>query len=149
MSKKQSNKKLIIIISSVIILLIVAGVGGYIFISKQSSTSSNPVVRAVKNQTAPLTVDEAFTRLKDKGFTVANQEKQVYQIIGAYNGYRADVNDTEIEIYEYTKEQQQAKENATGTLANADNTIFTTDSLLVLIHSTDKTFTQSIKEVIK
>ena len=137
----------------IILLFLIVGIVIYISHGKPAVSKSivQPVTQAMALP-APvkqLTVDDAIEKLKANGFVVGDKTQKSYQLIGAYDGTGVSVNKTDIEIYQFTDAQKDAQNKALGTLATVDNNIFESGSLLVLVYSTDKGITASIKNALE
>ncbi|PJA64735.1 MAG: hypothetical protein CO159_01490 [Candidatus Portnoybacteria bacterium CG_4_9_14_3_um_filter_40_10] len=145
------NKKLLIVCGGIVLLFIVTGITIYILHSKSTISKSNQSVTSI--QTKQLTVDSAIEKLKTNGFVVGDKREVYYQMLGAYDGTKIYVNNTYIEIYQFTDVQKEAKnkaiESLSTTLATADSNYFETSSLVVLVHSGDKGIAESIKTVLE
>ena len=135
------------------ILFLIATVGyfGFRYITQptvvDTTKTNNPIQVALKNQ---LSVDDAIAKLKTKGFILGDKQADVYyQLIGAYDGAKIDVDGTNVELYQYTSEQKDAKIKASQSLMSADSNVFESGSLLILVHSKDKDFAVRIKQALK
>lgn len=141
-------KKIVVIISAIFAISFLAGCG-----NKQTDSfeKNNVIVNVEQNSKKQevLTVDGAIEKLKSAGFSVGQKTEAYYQTIGAYDGAKIDVNDTNIEIYQYKEAQKDAKKNAKETMETVDSIIFENDSLLILVHSKDNTFVDDLKNALK
>ena len=85
--------------------------------------------------------------MKDAGLTVGEKTGAYYQVIGASDGDKVDVNGTSVELYEFKSES----EATTGEeqLAGDSTTTFSIDSFVVLVHSTDEKLVGNIRNAIQ
>lgn len=147
------------IIASVVVLLIAGGGIGYYLLTKSdkvdSSTSPTsqienkdiqPITEEATEQES-LTVDSAIAKMKDAGLTVGEKEGAFYQVIGASNGDKVDVDGTTVELYEFEAEDDAttAKEQLSGD----DKTTLSIGSFVILIHSTDSSVVSAVETAIK
>lgn len=61
-------------------------------------------------------LDEFKQGLVDEGFSVGDNETVAYEMMGASNGYKFKVNDSLIEIYEYTDDNDQHEQAKNGSV---------------------------------
>lgn len=137
-------KKIVVIISAIFAISFLAGCGN----KQANSTEENNAVSNVEQKSKKresLTVDSAIEKFKTNGFSAGQKRESLYQMIGAYDGAKIDVDKTTIEIYQYKDAQKEAKAEARKTMETADSIIFESDSLLVVVHSKDVEFANKLK----
>jgi uncharacterized lipoprotein NlpE involved in copper resistance len=100
-----------------------------------------PTANIVEPSKLELTLDIVIEKLDNQGFKLGEKEETYYQMIGAYDGTKIDVNGVKIEIYEFLTAKEEAKE----LLMSADSTLIEKSNILILIHSKNADFVQSIK----
>lgn len=146
------------IIIVIAVLVAVGGIGYYLLTKNDdadSSTNSTPQTNTQSSQQVneeetnaePLTVDNAITKMKDAGLTVGEKTGAYYQVIGASNGDKVDVNGTSVELYEFKSESEVA--TAEEQLAGDSTTTFSIGSFVVLVHSTDEKLVSDIKSALQ
>ena len=93
-------------------------------------------------------IDDLLSKLENH-FELGEKEETYYQMIGAYDGTKINVDDTKVEIYQYKDSQKEAMTSAQDTGDTADNQIFIVeDNFLILVHSKDQEFSNKIKEAV-
>ena len=127
---------------------------GIVFMVPNNSQSEvNPTTTSEKSNSVfgnkLSSIDDVLTKLSET-FEVGEKEETYYQMIGAYDGTKVDVDGTKIEIYQYKDSQREAMTSAQDTLDTADNQIFIVDdAFLILVHSTNSDFLEGIKQSLK
>ncbi|KKP79804.1 MAG: hypothetical protein A2271_02390 [Candidatus Moranbacteria bacterium RIFOXYA12_FULL_35_19] len=116
--------------------------------SSEKNDSIVSVVQEDKKQETQ-TIDNAIEKLKVAGFSAGQKNEAYYQMIGAYDGTKININDINVEIYQYNEAQKDAKKNAKETMETADSIIFENNSLLIVVHSKDTEFIDNLKNALK
>ena len=146
------NKK--ILIGSVVILVIL--IAGYFIFFNQSSEieSENSVTNSITNNqlnsitSKPLdSIDDVIKKLSNN-FEMGEKEEAWYQMIGAYDGTKIDVDNTKIEIYQFKDSQGDVQDSIKESADTANNIIFDIDNFVILIHSKDNEFAEEIKQAL-
>jgi uncharacterized protein YxeA len=150
--------KKVIIAIVIVALVAIGGVGYYLFTknddtnsstnsTSQTNTQNKQKVNEEETKAEPLTVDSAITKMKDAGLTVGEKTGAYYQMIGASNGDKVDVNGTNVELYEFKTKDEAT--TADKQLTDDSSTVFSIDSFVVLVHSTDTTAVDTIKNALQ
>lgn len=149
-----SNKVKIIVVA-----ILMAG-GAYVLLNKndtdqvnntnqttQTTNKTDTTTKPVEQpKTEVSTIDGAIAKLKKAGLTVSEKQGAYFQVVGAKNGDKVDVDGTNVEMYEFSTEQK-AKEAVTQ-LKSDDNTTYAKNTFVVLIHSTDQAFVSKIQKIL-
>lgn len=143
--KKELTKKIVIIVFSVFSVGLLSGCGK---VTPNVSTDSKSMLSENKKQ-EELTIDTAIEKFKSAGFTLGQKEETYYQMLGAYDGAKIDVDNFKVEIYQYKDAQKDAKKNAKETLETASSIIFEYSSLLIILHSKDTEFANRLETALK
>ena len=92
-----------------------------------------------------ISIDSLLNRL-DMHFELGEKEEAYYQMIGAYDGTKIDVDNTKIEVYQYKESQKDSMKSAQDMMDTADNQIFIVDdTFLILVHTRDSEISNEIK----
>lgn len=149
--------KTVKIIVAVIVVIMLAG-GAYMLLNKDDKTqvdNKSPATPSSIEKTAKpeqqvkskiTTVDGAIAELKKAGLTVSEKQGAYYQVIGADKGDKVDVDGTNVEMYEFSKEPKA--QEAVNQLKGDDNTAYAKGSFVVLIHSTDPALISKIQNIL-
>ena len=153
-----------VIIAAAVVLFIAAGVGaGYHFLTKDNDNESPENQETAQvyeqderqpNQDETLTVDSAIAKLQAANFTVGEREAMLYQMIGAINGSKVYVNGVRVEFYEFDNESQlatakQQLDELNELFAGDLSTRFSIGNLIVIVHSTDNTKVDAIRNALQ
>lgn len=149
----MSNTIKIIVVAAVVVL---AAGGAYMALNKEdASTDASQTTNNATEQTSEpaeqpkdevLTVDGAIAELKEAGLTVGEKQGAFYDMIGAENGDKVEVDGTVIEMYEFST-AQEAQEAVTQ-LEGGDDTTYAKGTFVVLIHSTDQAVVSKIRNIL-
>ncbi len=120
-------------------------------LNTQENTDNTQIVEE-NNQNAEkikfTSIDNLLDNLRTN-FELGEKEETYYQMIGAYDGTKIDVDQTKIEIYQYKDSQREAMISAQDTMDTADNQIFIIeDNYLILVHSIDSEFSDNLKDAL-
>jgi len=133
------------------IIVAILIVGGIFFFSNNSQSEANP--NTINNGGNSVfgsklnSIDDVISKLSET-FEIGEKEETWYQLIGAYDGTKIDVDDTKIEIYQFKDSQNEAKNSAMDSADTVDNIIFEVDNFMILVHSTDEEFAERIKQAL-
>ena len=106
---------------------------------KQTQTKTVEVTKATD-------IQSTLAAWKAAGFTVSPLDTAYYQLVGASNGSKYEVGQTEVELYEFS-DSTKANNAKAGYFTAASDTVLVTGTLLVDIHSTDATQVNPITAV--
>ena len=131
------------------IVVAILVIGGIFFFSNSSQSETNPnILNNGGNSVFGSklnSIDEVISKLSET-FEVGEKEETLYQLIGAYDGTKIDVDNTKIEIYQFKDSQEEAKNSVMESADTVDNIIFEVDNFMILVHSTDEEFAEKIKQ---
>ncbi|MCA9332222.1 hypothetical protein KC968_04800 [Candidatus Saccharibacteria bacterium] len=147
------------IIIGVVAVVLVAG-GAYMLLNKDDvATENNQSTQTAdtnsSEQTSEVaeqpkaevsTVDGAIVALTDGGLSVGEKQGAFYDMIGAENGDKVDVDGTVVEMYEFST-TQKAQEAVTQ-LQSEDNTTYANGTFVILIHTTDPAVVEKIQGIL-
>lgn len=146
--KKESNKK-IVALSALGILIVVIGAFALIGSIDKPVTETDAVATTeskveVKKATNIKSTVEAW---KAQGLEVSDKKPAFYNMIGAKDGAKYDVNETNVELYEFADEAKakEAKDKFFSSI-NAEDVIIKSN-FMVLVHSDTGTEAKKIKSV--
>lgn len=135
-----------ILIGSIVLIVIL--IAGYFIISNQSSEVDleNGEVKSIPNNQLN-SIDDVISKLSSN-FEMGEKEETWYQIIGAYDGTKINVDNTKIEIYQFKDSQSDAQNSVKESADTVDNIIFEIGNFVILIHSRDNEFAEEIKRTL-
>ena len=145
------DKKVMIGIGVVIAILII---GGFFAISKKGSSYQNLSNLGESKQAKSVisnqlnSINEVISKLSNS-FEMGEKEETWYQMIGAYDGTKINVDNTKIEIYQFKDSQGDAQNSIKESADTTDNIIFDLGNFVILIHSRDNEFAEEIKQALK
>ena len=115
--------------------------------------------------TSDVSVDSALTKLQNAGMTVGPDQGVIGGMVMASGSAKVDVDGKVVEIYSYENADNQAKgleslltmaqsmeeAKASGQMGDIDvaTEIFEHENLIVVVHSGDQAFVDSVKNAIK
>ena len=161
------SKKTIIIIAIILVLACAGGVSGYFVYQKSQQTDSSTESTSTSNdddstvskieaqmqEEAQTKVDDAVSSLKSSGFTVEESEDDSddafadYQVPNPLAETQLNVDGTSVKIYAVDTEKIATRiaERAEGN----SSTTFATNTLVVVVYSTDSTVVSSIQTALQ
>jgi hypothetical protein len=119
-------------------------------INTQSETDVAQKTEEIKSNTKVgfSSIDELLAKL-GQNYKLGEKEETYYQMIGAYDGTKIDVDEIKIEIYQYKDSQKEAMISAQDSMDTADNQIFVVDeNFLILVHSKDTEFFNNLNNIL-
>ena len=131
-------------ITFVILILVIFLVGSS---QKNNQNNENLNDNEIKTDKKEISsIDELLLNLENN-FELGEKKETYYQMIGAYDGTKIDVDGIKIEIYQYKDSQKNAMESAKDAADTVDNQVFVLkDNFLILIHSKDTDFSNKLKQ---
>lgn len=90
---------------------------------------------------------EGLKSLISEEYELGNESETYFQMIQAIDGTKVDVNGINIEIYEYSNNEDL--ETYKDSLSNEENYIFSKNNFLILIHSQDQQFIETFQTYIE
>jgi hypothetical protein len=82
-------------------------------------------------------------------FTVGQREETYYQMVGAYDGTKVDVDGIKVEIYQYKENQEELIYQTVDSFDTVDNRVISYGNFIILTHSPDIAFMDSIIDEIR
>lgn len=150
------NKKIITIIVAAVVVTGI-GVGAVWLLNKDNSQENTTGSNTSQNQAsdnqettppaANVTIASALDSLRNAGMTVSDDTGAYYQMIGAENGSKHDVDGVTVELYEFN--DQETLTTAQDQLESDTSTVFSVDEMLVVVHSVDAGVVDGIQGAIE
>lgn len=149
--KKIAIRTAYVVIFIVISSIILSFIFGTEEDNKPDTTSTNSREKedSLSSTDRPIKatdINSTVSAWKAAGLDVSDAKNAFYQFIGASNGSKYDVDETNVELYEFS-DSGKADDAKASNFSSDSYTVLVVNKLLVLIHSTDPSQVDPIKAV--